>query len=79
MTAKKPKGSKGIVPIAASSVRAVGRPKIGKRSDPSFKQVSAWIRKDTHERVTRKLFLNGRQEFSGLIQTLLEGWLKQAS
>jgi hypothetical protein len=53
-----------------------GRPK-GKRSDPDYEQVTAYIRKDTHRDVKITLLSeegNGR-EFSELIQELLEQWL----
>jgi hypothetical protein len=58
--------------------RKVGRPRTGKRSDPEYRQVSAWIRRDTYDRVTRRLFVKeNRREFSELMQLLLEDWLKQ--
>ena len=54
----------------------VGRPK-GKRSNPDYRQVSAWIRRDTYDRVSVKLIKENRREFSDLVQALLEDWLKQ--
>ncbi len=57
------------------SKRPVGRPK-GKRSNPNYRQVSAWIRRDTYDRVTIRLVRENRREFSELLQTLLEAWLK---
>ena len=57
--------------------RRTGQPKKGKRSNPeTYRQVSAWIRRDTHDAVTEWLFLNGRREFSEFLQGLLEEWLK---
>ena len=56
--------------------RGVGRPKTGKRSNPDYRQVSAWIRRDTYDRVTIRLIREDRREFSDLVQTLLEDWLK---
>ncbi len=54
-----------------------GRPRTGKRSDPDYKQVSAWIRRDTHDRVLKRLFLyENKREFSDLVEALLQGWLK---
>lgn len=53
-----------------------GRPKTGKRSDPDYQQVTAWIRRDTYRRVTDRLWKEDRREFSVLIETLLEAWLK---
>ena len=52
----------------------VGRPK-GKRTDPAYRQVSAWIRKDTYDLVTIRLVQKDRMEFSVLVQRLLEDWL----
>jgi hypothetical protein len=70
------KRSKGKAEAAAR--RKVGRPRTGKRSDPEYRQVSAWIRRDTYDRVTRRLFMTeNRREFSELVQSLLEDWLKQ--
>jgi hypothetical protein len=58
--------------------RKVGRPRTGKRSDPDYRQVSAWIRRDTYDRVTRRLFTReNRREFSELVQSLLQDWLKR--
>ena len=54
----------------------LGRPKTGKRSNPDYRQVSAWIRKDTYKRATDRLYLKeDRREFSDLVQSLLEDWL----
>jgi hypothetical protein len=62
----------------AEAPRKVGRPKTGKRSDPDYRQVSAWIKRDTYDRVTRRLFVReNRREFSELVQSLLEDWLKR--
>jgi hypothetical protein len=70
---KRPKEKAGM-----AAPRKVGRPKTGKRSDPNYRQVSAWIRRDTYDRVTRRLFMKeNRREFSELVQSLLEDWLKQ--
>ena len=48
----------------------------GKRSDPDFEQVTAYIRKETHHAVKIELLKNGRQEFSKLVEGLLQQWLK---
>ncbi len=53
-----------------------GRPK-GKRSDPDYEQVTAYIRKDTHRDVKIALLSEGNgREFSELIQEMLEQWLR---
>ena len=56
--------------------KRLGRPP-GKRSDPEFEQVTAYIRKETHQTVKIELLKNGRQEFSELVEGLLKQWLKQ--
>lgn len=48
----------------------------GKRSDPEYTQITAYIRKDTHESVMRKIYK--RQELSELIEELLTDWMKKS-
>ena len=55
------------------AVRAVGVG-VGKRSNAEYRQVSAYIRKDTHRKVKMAL-LEEDQEFSELVGRLLEDWL----
>jgi hypothetical protein len=50
--------------------------KAGKRSDPNYRQVSAWVRRDTYDRVTIRLIKEDRKEFSELVQELMEQWLR---
>ena len=47
---------------------------VGKRSNAEYRQVSAYIRKDTHRKVKMAL-LEEEQEFSELVGRLLEEWL----
>jgi hypothetical protein len=54
--------------------KRLGRPP-GKRRDPEFEQVTAYIRKETHQSVKIELLKNGRQEFSALVEGLLQQWL----
>ena len=49
---------------------------VGKRSDSDYRQVSAYIRKDTHRQVKIALLQEDR-EFSQLVEELLRGWLDQ--
>lgn len=66
-----------VVPVAVVPERRIGRPR-GKRTDPAFRQVSAWVRKDTYGAVRGKLFTGGdSREFSELVQSLLEKWLSE--
>ena len=46
----------------------------GKRGDPDYRQVSAYVRKDTHQKVKRALLEEDR-EFSVLVEDLLRDWL----
>ncbi|NWF58982.1 MAG: hypothetical protein HXY43_06655 [Fischerella sp.] len=56
-----------------------GRPK-GKRSDPDYEQVTAYIRKETHTAVKIELLKEGeKREFSELVQELLDEWVKSRS
>jgi hypothetical protein len=48
----------------------------GKRSDPDYTQITAYIRKETHENVMRKIYK--RQELSELLEELLTDWMKKA-
>ena len=58
------------------AVRAGGG--IGKRSNADYRQVSAYIRKDTHRKVKMAL-LEEDQEFSELVGRLLKEWLDARS
>ena len=49
-------------------------PSAGKRSDSDYKQVSAYIRRDTHFKVKLALLQEGR-EFSELVEELLGEWI----
>lgn len=54
-----------------------GRPP-GKRSNPDFEQVTAYIRGDTHRNVKLALLQEGKgTEFSEIIEELLSAWLKK--
>jgi hypothetical protein len=55
--------------------KRLGRPP-GKRSDPDYGPVTAWIRKGTYQSVRERLFKEGRREFSVLVEELLQSWLK---
>lgn len=59
------------------AVRAEGGG-VGKRSNAEYRQVSAYIRKDTHRKVKMAL-LEEDQEFSELVGRLLKEWLDTRS
>ena len=52
-----------------------GRPR-GKRSNPDYEQVTAYIRRDTYTEVKIALLQQGEgQEFSELVEQMLTEWL----
>jgi hypothetical protein len=56
-----------------------GRPP-GKRSDPTYAQVTAYIPEDLHHRVKIALLQEAKgREFSQLIDALLRGWLNSTT
>jgi hypothetical protein len=56
--------------------KKMGRPK-GKRSDPDFEQVTAYIKSATYTNVRIELLKEGqRREFSELVQHLLDDWIQ---
>lgn len=53
---------------------------IGKRSDPKFRQVTAYIPRDVYKQVTIKLTAEEpKGEFSELVAQLLTKWLNQSN
>jgi hypothetical protein len=64
------------VVIENSQPKKMGRPK-GKRSDPDFEQVTAYIKSATYTSVKIELLKEGqKREFSELMQQLLDNWLE---
>jgi len=60
----------------------VGRPAAGKRSDPEFLQVTAWLRADTLLEVDLELRRHRERDGkdrSDLLEELLEKWLASRS
>jgi hypothetical protein len=51
-----------------------GRPR-AKRSSPDYRQVTAYIRKDTY-RAVKTVLLTEEREFSELVESLLNDYLK---
>jgi hypothetical protein len=50
----------------------------GKRSDPDYVQISAYIRKDTHRQAKRKLLEEGdERDLSDVIEELLKNWVSE--
>jgi hypothetical protein len=51
------------------------RQKKGKRSNPDFEQVGAYIEKKIHMKVKKRLLDDPERDFSDLINDLLTDWL----
>lgn len=61
----------------ATPVAPPKRKKRGKRGDPNFTQVTAYIRKETHRQVKLALLQEGSdREFSELVENLLAEYLR---
>ncbi len=59
------------------TVRPIGRPP-GKRSDPAWKQYSILLKIETQREAANILRAkNEGQDFSGLVQGLVESWVKR--
>lgn len=69
-----PQAKVGKTNAAALTKKEESR-RVGKRSDPDYTQVTAYLKKNTHEDVMRKIYK--RQEFSELLEELLTDWLKK--
>jgi len=65
---------------AASETTAAGveanPPKIGKRSDPAYRQISTYVRSDLYRSVKRELLMDER-DFSDLMDELLGEWISR--
>ena len=59
----------------ASTSTSKKRNKSGKRTDPSYKQVGAYIKKDTYLQIQRLLLEQPDKDFSDLVQELLGDYL----
>jgi len=60
--------------VQATPKKHRGRPP-GKRTNPEFVQITAYIRRETHRQVKLTLLEKGRQEFSELVEELLMQWI----
>jgi hypothetical protein len=69
-----------ILSLKGGSTAAAGSPtdasqKKGKRSDPNYTQISAYILKDTHRAVMQAIVT--KRDLSDLIEELFTEWLKK--
>lgn len=68
------------LPIEPDPESQPGRPAVktgrppGKSSDPSYTQVTVYIRKDLH-RTAQKLLFDDRRQFSDLVDELVARWV----
>ncbi len=79
LSAKSNDNTKAAQKSAGAVVKLVKKEeskRVGKRSHPDFTQITAYIKKNTHEDVMRKIYK--RQEFSELLEELLTDWLKKS-
>ena len=61
--------------VVESSEAPKKRNKGGKRTDPTYKQVGAYIKKDTYLQIQKLLLDKPDQDFSDLVQELLSTYL----
>lgn len=61
--------------ISTSSSTSKKRKSTGKRTDPSYKQVGAYVKKDTYLQIQKLLLDQPDKDFSDLVQELLSGYL----
>jgi hypothetical protein len=53
-----------------------GRPKVGKRSNGAYTQITAYIRTSTHKNAKIALIKEGRRDMGDLIDELLSQWVE---
>jgi hypothetical protein len=70
-------GEVGIGAAAEPAAAEVPAPaKVGKRSDPSYRQISTYVRSDLYRSVKRELLMDER-DFSDLMDELLGDWVSR--
>ena len=67
-----PTEPKDIDPVITTPKK---RKSTGKRTDPAYKQVGAYIKKDTYLQIQRLLLEQPDRDFSDLVQELLSTYL----
>ncbi len=60
---------------AATNTATTLRVRSGKRSDPNYRQITAYVRRDVHDEVMQTIYR--RMELSELVDELLADWLKK--
>jgi hypothetical protein len=67
-------GEVGLPAAAREPESTMVPPKIGKRSDPAYRQISTYVRSDVYRNVKRELLMEER-DFSDLMDELLTAWV----
>ena len=77
-TRRRKETSSALEEMTEGRAEQPARRRSGKRNDPLFTQVTAYIPKDLHKRVKVAL-LEGEEEkeFSLLVEELLDGWMRR--
>lgn len=73
--AAKGRGAKKGAAAQADNSPIGASPRKGKRNDPAYTQISAYIRKDTHRAVMQEIIT--KRDLSDLIEELFTEWLKK--
>ena len=61
---------------AQSKAGGLAAPRVGKRSDPAYRQISTYVRSDLYRLVKRELLMEDR-DFSDLVDELLGEWVSR--
>jgi hypothetical protein len=70
-------GEVGISPVDVEpDVPPPPPPKVGRRSDPAYRQISTYVRSDVYRAVKRELLMDER-DFSDLMDELLSEWVSR--
>ncbi len=73
---KKSSTRNGATPAGApATIMTTQRARSGKRSDPNYRQITAYVRRDVHDKVMQTIYR--RMELSELVDELLAEWLKK--
>ncbi len=67
--------AKNAEQLAENATVMSERARGGKRSDPNYRQITAYVRRDVHDDVMRTIYR--RKELSELVDELLADWLKK--
>lgn len=60
-------------PAPATSIETAQTANLGKRSDPHYRQISVYVRKDLYKSIRRELF-EEEKDFSDLLEEWIVAW-----